>query len=394
MRRPILRSAQDDARSAQDDARTHTLDPIVVLRLGIVGLPNVGKSTLFNALTAAKALVANYPFATIEPNTGIVQVPDPRLDALARIVQPERTVPAVVEFVDIAGLVKGASEGEGLGNQFLANIREVDAIVHVVRCFEDDDIQHVMGAVDPVRDREIVNIELGLADLASVEKRLDKAARTAKSGDAQAKVEARVLEAVRDALAAGRPARAVTPTEEEAAAYRSFNLLTAKPVLYAANVAEGELATGNAHIEALRGALVADHETAEIVPFSAKVEAELAELPLEDRADFLESLGLTESGLDRLAHAAYHLLGLQSYFTAGEKEVRAWTIHRGDRAPAAAGVIHSDFEKGFIRAETVAFEEFVRVGGWKPAREQGLARAEGKEYVVRDGDVMLFRFSS
>ncbi|HWN18594.1 MAG TPA: redox-regulated ATPase YchF [Gemmatimonadales bacterium] len=364
-----------------------------MLRLGIVGLPNVGKSTLFNALTSAKALVANYPFATIEPNTGIVQVPDPRLDALARLVKPERTVPAVVEFVDIAGLVKGASEGEGLGNQFLANIREVDAIVHVVRCFEDPDVQHVMGEVDPARDREIINIELGLADLASVEKRLDKTARTAKSGDPQARLELRLLEPIQRELAAGRPARVIKPSEEEAAAYRSFNLLTTKPVLYAANVPEDEINSGNRFVAALRAALERDQETAEVVTFSAKVEAELAELAPEDRNEFLESLGLTESGLDRLAHAAYHLLGLQSYFTAGEKEVRAWTIHRGDKAPAAAGVIHSDFEKGFIRGETVAYEDFVRVGGWKPAREQGLARAEGKEYVVQDGDVMLFRFS-
>jgi ribosome-binding ATPase len=365
-----------------------------MLRLGIVGLPNVGKSTLFNALTSARALVANYPFATIEPNTGIVQVPDPRLEVLTGIVRPERTVPAVVEFVDIAGLVKGASEGEGLGNQFLANIREVDAIVHVVRCFEDDDIQHVMGPIDPVRDREVINIELGLADLATVEKRLDKTTRAARSGDPQAKVEQRLLEAVRDALAAGRPARMVQPTPEEAATYRGFNLLTSKPVLYAANVAEDELARGNPHVEALREALAREGETAEVVTFSAKVEAELAELAPEDRAEFLESLGVRESGLDRLAHAAYHLLGLRSYFTAGEKEVRAWTIHQGDKAPVAAGVIHSDFEKGFIRAETVAYDDFVRVGGWKPAREQGLSRAEGREYVVQDGDVLLFRFSS
>jgi GTP-binding protein YchF len=363
-----------------------------MLRLGIVGLPNVGKSTLFNALTSAGALVANYPFATIQPNTGVVTVPDARLDVLARLVRPERVVPAAVEFVDIAGLVRGASEGEGLGNQFLANIREVDAVVHVVRCFEDPDVQHVMGRVDPARDREVINLELGLADLATVEKRLDRTSRAAKSGDPQARRETQLLERLQEALGQGRPARSVPPAEGEVAAWRSLNLLTAKPVLYAANVLEQELVTGNRFVDALRAAIARDREEAEIVVFSGKVEAELAELPPEDRGQFLASLGISESGLDRLAKAAYHLLGLQSFFTAGEKEVRAWTIHRGDRAPEAAGVIHSDFEKGFIRAEIVGYDDFVRAGGWKGAREQGLARAEGKDYLVQDGDVMLFRF--
>jgi ribosome-binding ATPase len=364
-----------------------------VLRLGIVGLPNVGKSTLFNALTSAKAAVANYPFATIEANSGIVPVADARLDAISEIVKPQKTVPATVEFVDIAGLAQGASRGEGLGNQFLNNIREVDAVVHVVRCFEDADVQHSLGDIDPVRDREIINLELGLADLAVVEKRLDKTSRAAKGGEAQLKLEAHLLERLRDALSAGKPARVVIPSAEERGMYRGFNLLTSKPVLYAANIAEDALAGGEAQAQALRDSIAKDGETAEVVTFSAKVEMELAELSAEERQPFLEALGLEESGLNRLVHAAYHLLGLMSYFTAGEKEVRAWTIHRGDKAPVAAGVIHSDFEKGFIRAETVGFQDFVRVGGWKTAREQGLARAEGKEYVVQDGDVMLFRFN-
>jgi len=362
-----------------------------MLRAGIVGLPNVGKSTLFNALVAnAKATAANFPFCTIEPNTGVVAVPDDRLSILAKISGSADIVPTRVEFVDIAGLVKGASQGEGLGNQFLANIREVDAIVHVVRCFENDDIIHVSGSVDPGRDIEIINLELALADLGQIEKRIDRARKQAR-GNKDLQVEVDALEKLMLVLNQGNPARQVILNEDEELLIKPLGLLTRKPIIYAANVSEDDLATGNAYVEQVRQ--IAAQENAQVVIVSAQVESELIELPQDERADFLASLGVTEGGLQSLIRATYHLLGLRTYFTTGPKETRAWTITAGMVAPQAAGVIHTDFERGFIRAETVAYADLVATGSMSAAKEKGLVRSEGKDYVVQEGDVLLFRFN-
>ncbi len=360
------------------------------IQCGIVGLPNVGKSTLFNALTKAGIAAANFPFCTIEPNVGVVPVPDPRLNALSAIVKPQKVIPTAVEFVDIAGLVAGAASGEGLGNKFLAHIREVDAIAHVVRCFEHPDVIHVANKVDPIADIETIDTELALADLESVDKAIARYERVAKSGDKDAKARIDALQKLRAALDQGRPARSVALTDEERVLVRELFLLTMKPVLYIANVLEDGFAN-NPHLEAVRAR--AAQEGAEVVPVSAAIEEELSQLDDADRDEMLSSYGLDEPGLNRVIRAAYKLLGLQTYFTAGEKEVRAWTVKAGATAPQAAGVIHTDFEKGFIRAETIGYDDFVKYKGEAGARDAGRLRLEGKEYRVQEGDVLHFRFN-
>jgi GTP-binding protein YchF len=366
-----------------------------MLRAGIVGLPNVGKSTLFNAVTRTrKAEAANYPFCTIDPNVGIVTVPDARLYELQKIAKTNVVIPAAIEFVDIAGLVKGASTGEGLGNKFLTHIREVDAIVQVVRCFEDEDVHHVSGTVDPVRDIEVINTELILADLDSVKKRRDRLAKDVKRGDKAAAAEESVLAKIEPVLHSGRPALLADLTQEEKALSRALFLLTDKPTIFACNVKEGDLATAdtNPYVIKVREYVKA-HLACEAVVISAQIESDLVDLEADEARAFLQELGVSESGLGALIRATFHLLGLRTYFTAGEKEVRAWTIHSGDTAPQAAGVIHSDFERGFIKAETVAYQDLVACGSVAVAREKGLYRMEGKEYVVADGDVLLFKFN-